>query len=100
MDEIENGLHPTLVKEIIQLFKNPDSNPHNAQLICTSHQPLLVGPDMQIRRDQVWIVCKDQFGKSSLRRISSSKEAHNKVNMSTKILEGAFGCKPETFFEK
>lgn len=100
LDEIENGLHPTLVKEIIQLFNSPESNPNNAQLICTSHQPLLVGPNMQIRRDQVWIVCKDQFGKSSLRRVSNSKDAHNKVNLSTKILEGAFGCKPEIFFKK
>ena len=53
VDELENGLHLSLAKEIIHLFTNEESNPHHAQLICTSHQPLLV--DGEYRRDQVWI---------------------------------------------
>ena len=38
IDEIENGLHLSLAKEIIGLFTNEESNPNHAQLICTSHQ--------------------------------------------------------------
>ena len=34
VDELENGLHLSLAKEIINLFTNSESNPHNAQLIC------------------------------------------------------------------
>lgn len=96
IDEIENGLHLSLVKEIIDLFKNPVTNPNNAQLICTSHQPLLITPDT--RRDQVWIISKNNFGKSSLSRMSNMKTAHSKINLQNKILEGAFGCNPEKFF--
>ena len=36
IDEIENGLHLSLAKEIIGLFTNEESNPNHAQLICLS----------------------------------------------------------------
>lgn len=57
IDEIENGLHLSLAKEIIKLFINEETNPHHAQLICTSHQPLLVSGNF--RRDQVWVTSKE-----------------------------------------
>ncbi len=97
IDEIENGLHLSLVKEIIKLFLDPESNRNNAQLICTSHQPLLV--DGEIRRDQIWITNKDMYGKCSLLRLSDElKTSRAKVNLSNRILEGALGCNPELFF--
>ena len=97
VDEIENGLHLSLVREIIQLFLSEESNPHHAQLICTSHQPLLVDGDF--RRDQVWITSKDSFGKSSLHRMSELKTSHAKTNLYKKIIENAFGCNPDKFFQ-
>lgn len=96
LDEIENGLHPALVKEMISLFINEESNPHHAQLICTTHQPLLVSEN--VKRDQVWILSKDKFGKSSLKRLSDKSFSRTKVNLTNKILEGALGCNPEKFF--
>ena len=68
IDELENGLHLSLAKEIISLFSSEESNPNHAQLICTSHQPLLLDGDY--RRDQVWVATKDSVGKSSLHRLS------------------------------
>lgn len=97
VDELENGLHLSLAKEIINLFTNSESNPHNAQLICTSHQPLLI--DGAVRRDQVWVTTKDTFGKSTLHRLSELKTSRAKVNLANRILEGAFGCNPNRFFE-
>ena len=97
IDEIENGLHLSLAKEIIGLFTNEESNPNHAQLICTSHQPLLVSGEY--RRDQVWITSKDLYGKSSLHRMSDLKTSRAKVNLTNRIIEGAFGCNPEMFFE-
>lgn len=97
VDEIENGLHLSLVKEIIGLFKSEITNPHNAQLVCTSHQPLLVDGDF--RRDQVWIAKKDSLGKSTLLRASDYKTPHAKTNISKRILEDAFGCNPDNFFK-
>ena len=96
LDEIENSLHPALVKEMISLFINEESNPYHAQLICTTHQPLLVSEN--VKRDQIWILSKDEFGKSSLKRLSDKSFPRTKVNLTNKILEGALGCNPEKFF--
>lgn len=97
IDEIENGLHLSLTKEIINLFINETSNPYNAQLICTSHQPLLVSENT--RRDQVWITNKNEYGKSTLYRLSDMKLSRAKTNISNRLIEGAFGCNPMPFFE-
>lgn len=96
IDELENGLHLSLAKELIELFTNEKTNPNNAQLICTSHQPLLL--DGNYRRDQVWITEKNRFGKSILHRLSEKPTSRAKINLTSKIIEGAFGCKPEKFF--
>lgn len=97
IDELENGLHLSLAKEIINLFTSEESNPYHAQLICTSHQPLLVNGNF--RRDQVWIAAKDTCGKSVLHRMSDLKTSRAKINLSNRILEGAFGCNPDLFFD-
>lgn len=98
LDEIENGLHLSLVRELISLFLDDRSNPNHAQLICTSHQPLLV--DKNVRRDQVWVASKDEFGKSSLACVSELKLSKAKLDISKKLLEGALGCNPGLFFEE
>lgn len=97
VDELENGLHLSLAKEIVSLFMNEATNPNHAQLICTSHQPLLL--DGEYRRDQVWVSHKDSCGKCQLRRMSDFKTSRAKVNLTNRILEGAFGCNPDRFFD-
>ena len=98
IDELENGLHLSLAKEIISLFSSEESNPNHAQLICTSHQPLLLDGDF--RRDQVWVATKDSVGKSSLHRLSELQTPRAKVNLTAQILKGAFGCNPQLFFRQ
>lgn len=97
IDEIENGLHLSLAKEIVSLFASEITNPKNAQLICTSHQPLLVSENT--RRDQVWITNKDEYGKSKLYRLSDKKFSRAKINITNRLIEGAFGCNPMPFFK-
>ncbi len=97
VDELENGLHLSLAKEIVALFADERTNPHHAQLICTSHQPLLL--DGPFRRDQVWITHKGEDGKCEMSRMSELKTTRAKVNLANRILDGAFGCNPELFFE-
>ena len=97
IDELENGLHLSLAKEIISLFSSEESNPNHAQLICTSHQPLLLDGDY--RRDQVWVATKDSVGKSSLHRLSELQTPRARVNLTAQILKGAFGCNPQLFFD-
>lgn len=97
IDEIENGLHLSLAKEIVKLFADESTNSKNAQLICTSHQPLLVSEN--IRRDQVWIANKDEYGKSTLHRLSEMQFSRAKINITNRLINGAFGCNPLPFFK-
>ena len=42
IDEFETGLHPHMVKAIVELFYSPDSNPKQAQLIANFHTDYLL----------------------------------------------------------
>jgi AAA15 family ATPase/GTPase len=37
LDEFDINLHPDLLPMLLELFENKESNPHNAQLIVTTH---------------------------------------------------------------
>lgn len=97
IDEIENGLHPNLVKEIVDLFYNEETNPKHAQLICTTHDVGLI--EKGVRRDQVWIVAKNNIGQSSMDKIGNYIDIRGNVNIKQKYLEGILGKVPNTFFE-
>lgn len=89
VDEIENGLHPNLTKLLISLFNDPETNPHNAQLICSSHDTLLL--KNKVRRDQVWFLHKNTYGSSSLKRLSEFPGIRISDDVAKKYLSGAFG---------
>lgn len=91
------GTFINLLKEIINLFIS--NNPNNAQLICTSHQPLLLD-GTNPNRDQVWIFHKDEFGKCKLNRLSDDSNSRLQSNLSKRIIDGAMGCNPDMFFTK
>lgn len=92
VDEIENGLHPTVVKKMIELFYNPETNPHNAQLICTTHNILLINEAVQ--RDEVWLMDKNECGESSMKHISDIPGLRSYDKLGQKMIEGAFGAMP------
>jgi len=92
VDEIENGLHPNLTKKIVDLFNSKNSNPKNAQLICTSHETLLLNGD--IRRDQVWFLHKNNYGESKIERLSEFPNIRISDNIAKKYLNDAFGKIP------
>lgn len=92
IDELENGLHPNVVQRIIDLFESPEMNPNNAQLICTTHSTVLA--EHQVRRDQVWVISKNEFGKSKMERISDYPGTRTTDNIAEKYLRRAFGAIP------
>lgn len=66
VDEIDSSLHPTLVKELVRLFAEKETNPNNAQLIFTTHDVSLIdvgsSGDRVLERDQIWFVEKTGEG--------------------------------------
>ena len=93
IDELENGLHPTIVQRILDLFMSFELNPLNAQLICTTHSTGLA--ENRVRRDQVWVINKDNYGRSSLERISDYPGTRTTDNIAEKYLRRAFGEVPQ-----
>ena len=70
IDEIDNGLHPILVRQLIEMFNNPETNTNGAQLIFNTHDIDLLDLNF-LRRDQIYFVEKDnRTGESDLYALS------------------------------
>ncbi len=59
IDELETSMHPLMVRELLRLMFSAEENASGAQLIFTTHNPLLLDPTL-LRRDQVWFTDKDE----------------------------------------
>jgi AAA15 family ATPase/GTPase len=57
VDELDSSLHPLLVRQIVEMFHNPELNTHGAQLLFSTHDTCLLAPDI-LRRDQIWFTEK------------------------------------------
>lgn len=58
VDELETSMHPLMVRELLRLFFSEKENPNRAQILFTTHNPLLLDATL-LRRDQVWFTDKD-----------------------------------------
>jgi len=65
VDELETSMHPLMARELLRMFMCPKANSKGAQLIFTTHNPLLLDTTL-IRRDQVWFTDKDDAGAAHL----------------------------------
>ena len=92
VDEIDSSIHPLLVKKIIQLFGNQESNPNGAQLIFTTHDTNLLCCDV-LRRDEIWFTEKSDSGASQLNSLTDIKTRSND-NLQKGYLQGRYGAIP------
>jgi len=72
VDELDTSLHPLLVRFLLNLFHNPETNRHNAQLVFTTHDTTVLDQTL-MRRDQVWFVEKDAENATRLYPLSDYK---------------------------
>jgi AAA15 family ATPase/GTPase len=96
VDEIEASLHPALVRQLVQLFQDPVSNPNGAQLIFNSHEASLLGDsvgDRVLGRDQVWFTEKLGDGSSRLYPLSDLSPRREE-SVSRRYVAGRYGATP------
>jgi len=93
IDDFDLHLHPQLVRYLIAIFNSVEHNPQNAQLICTTHDVLLMDED--IRRDQIWFVDKDEYGASHLCALSDFKDVRKNSNLLKQYLLGVYRAIPK-----
>lgn len=92
IDELDSKLHPLLVKRIIALFNNVNTNPRGAQLLFTAHDTHLLSAEL-FRRDQVWFTQKDNLGATELYSLAEYKVRSNSPFEKDYLL-GKYGATP------
>ena len=98
IDEIDSGLHPSLVRYLIELFHDKKTNPNGAQLVFNTHDVTQL--DLGVfRRDQIYFAEKDNStGISDL--YSLDEYAPRKTeNIQKGYLQGRYGAIPTIGFE-
>ena len=90
VDELNVKLHPLLLKFIVDLFYDKNSE---AQLIYTTHDTTLMDKKF-FRRDQICFVQKDKFGYSELVALSDFK-VRSDASFEKDYLSGVYGGIPE-----
>ena len=93
LDEIDAKLHFLVADYILKLFNSIDTNPRNAQLICTAHNVMLMDEDL--RRDQIYFTSKDKYGESSLVALSDYKNVRKTDLFSKRYLAGFYAKLPD-----
>ncbi len=98
VDELNAKLHPLLMRAIINLFADIDTNPNNAQLIFTTHDVWLMDSEI-LRRDEIWFTEKNSDGVSELYSFVDLKGQDGKtmrkdLNFMKNYMLGKFGGVP------
>jgi uncharacterized protein len=92
IDELDARLHPLITRELIYLFNSNETNPHNAQLIFTTHDTNLLS-SKTFRRDQIWFTEKDKQGATDLYSLVEYKVGKN-ASFEDDYIIGKYGAIP------
>lgn len=92
IDEINDSMHPLLVRFLIGLFHNKKINKNNAQLIFSTHDTTILDKEI-LRRDQIWFVEKDKENSTQLYPLSDFKVRNDAV-LGKNYLQGRYGAIP------
>jgi len=93
IDELHDNLHPRLVQFLVQLFHNNRTNPHNAQLVFTTHETSILNQDV-FRRDQIWFCEKDEEQATNLYPLTDFSPRKGRENLKLAYLSGRYGALP------
>ncbi len=98
-DDLDNVLHPHLLRFILSLYQNHETNPHQAQLVFTSHNTAILTPSI-MRRDEICLCCRPEETDAVLYPLSSYKKENgliprNDEAYGKQYLEGRYGANPK-----
>ncbi len=95
-DELDSSLHPDLVRQLVRLYQDPETNTSRAQLVFNSHDATLLGDasgDRPLGRDQVWFTEKDGDGSTRLYPLADL-DPRKEEAVAKRYLAGRYGAKP------
>ena len=91
IDELDSDLHPHMVEPVLDLFDNPATNPHKAQLIFSAHTPQVL---TVLQKAQVLFIEKRSC-ESTAYRGDTIKGLRADDNLLAKYMAGALGAVPQ-----
>lgn len=97
-DELDAKLHPKLLKCIIGLFTNRNTNKWGAQLLLTSHDITSMTAEV-FRRDEIWFCAKNPENASMLYALTTFRKKNGTRPRNDEIygkqyMEGRYGADP------
>lgn len=92
LDEIESSMHPLMVRALLNLVFSEETNRKGAQLLFTTHNPLLLDTGL-IRRDQIWFADKDDGGGTFLYPLTDY-QPRKKESLVRGYMAGRYGAVP------
>lgn len=91
IDEMEADMHPDMLNTLLDLFINPETNPHDTQIIFTCHAHEVLN---LLDKSQVLLIEKDENGVSQAWRLDEMQGVRRDDNLYAKYRAGAYGAVP------
>lgn len=91
IDELENDLHPHMLEPILDLFANPHTNPHHAQLLFSCHAAEVLN---LAHKSQIMLVQKNDHCESTACRLDAVEGIRSDDNFYAKYMAGHYGAIP------
>lgn len=92
LDEIDMSLHPEMVIALFDLFIEPTTNQHNAQIVVSTHNHLILS---KLDKYQIVLVEKNKSGISEAWRLDEMEGVRADENYYSKYITGAYGAVPK-----
>ena len=94
LDEFDVNLHPDVVRSLFDLFLHPETNPHNAQLLFSTHSHMILS---KLDKYQIVLVEKNENGISESWRLDEVAGVRVDDNYYSKYIAGAYGAIPKIY---
>jgi len=91
LDEFDVNLHPEMVSYLLDLFIQPETNPHNAQLLFSIHSHRVLN---KLDKYQIILTEKNNNGISEAWRLDEMVGVRSDDNYYTKYVAGSYGAMP------
>jgi len=92
LDEFDVNLHPEMILSLYELFISPETNPHNAQMLFSTHSHRILN---ELDKYQIVLIEKNKNGTSEAWRLDEMKGVRPDDNYYAKYIAGAYGAIPK-----
>lgn len=93
IDELDRSMHPHIVKYIVDIFRNKETNPNGAQLLFITHETTLLSLDT-FRRDQIYFTEKNAKNGETILYSLDEFAVRKTDNIEKGYLLGRYGAIP------